>query len=176
MSIQLNLYQGEAQELIDFLTSETWPFHGASQLKEEEVIQNINNQVYVGDDRITFWISLNETKVGMIRVFDLEDETPLFDIRIKHLYRQQGIGQIAIRQMLDYVFSQYDHVLRVEGYTRIDNVGMRQLFRKCGFIKEAHHRQAWKSDSGVYYDTIGYGLLKQDFLSNSITPINWDDL
>jgi RimJ/RimL family protein N-acetyltransferase len=52
---------------------------------------------------------------------------------------------------------------------------MRRTFRSCGYVKEAHYRQAWPSLSGRVYDTIGYAILRTDWQAGTITPPDWND-
>ncbi|MCM4076910.1 hypothetical protein [Paractinoplanes hotanensis] len=47
------------------------------------------------------------------------------------------------------------------------------MFRACGFVKEAHYREAWPGSDGRLHDTIGYGILRRDWLSGSVTPVDW---
>ncbi|BCN29827.1 GNAT family N-acetyltransferase [Anaeromicropila herbilytica] len=59
---------------------------------------------------------------------------------------------------------------RIEANTREDNYGMRCVFHKSGFVKEAHYRKAWKG-----YDSIGYAIIREDWKNGVITPVNWND-
>ena len=52
---------------------------------------------------------------------------------------------------------------------------MRCVFHKCGFVKEAQHRKAWKDKSGNQYDAIGYGITKEDWQNGTTTPVAWND-
>ena len=49
----------------------------------ERIRATYENHYYTGDDCKTFWVILNQnTKVGMVRLYDLQDGTPLFDTRV----------------------------------------------------------------------------------------------
>jgi hypothetical protein len=52
---------------------------------------------------------------------------------------------------------------------------MRAVLRANRFAKEAHYRQAWPGTDSVIHDAIGYAILRRDWLSGTVTPINWDD-
>ncbi|UYQ78362.1 hypothetical protein OF385_04205 [Glutamicibacter sp. JL.03c] len=39
--------------------------------------------------------------------------------------------------------------VRFEGQTRVDKIGMRKVFLKAGFLKEAHYRMSWPADDGT---------------------------
>ena len=79
-----------------------------------------------------------------------------------------------MRWLAEYVFTTLPEKTRLDGETRRDNVAMRNLFRKCGFVKEAHYRKAWPDQHGNAYDSVGYGLLKEDWERNKVTPVDWD--
>ncbi len=135
-----------------------------------------DNGRYYGNEVRSFWI-MNETerRIGLIRLFDLSDPTPMFDLRIKTSHRGRGIGAEALRWLTDFVFETMPDKIRIEGYTRRDNRAMRRVFRKCGYVKEAHHRKSWPSESGIYYDSVGYGITRYDWKNNITTPVEWND-
>ena len=165
----------EMELLIDFLTSDTWPFHVFENPKPEKIRENFNKGLYSDDDNCTFWIlSDGDERIGMIRLFDLTMHSPMFDLRIKSDYRRKGLGEKALRWLAEYVFTTLPEKTRLGGETRRDNVAMRNLFRKCGFVKEAHYRKAWPDQHGNAYDSVGYGLLKEDWERNKVTPVDWD--
>lgn len=117
--------------------------------------------------------------VGVIRLFDLgsgpdDDETPLFDIKIKEEFRGKGIGKQALGWLTDFVFSNYLNKTRFEATTRIDNIAMRRVFENCGFVKEAQYRQAWPDAEGNRYDCTGYAILRSDWLNKTKTPVNFE--
>lgn len=164
--------------LVDFLTSETWPYHSNPQPTPEEIQEAFEKGVYNNSTSCkTFWIVLdNDKRIGLIRLFDLQDSTPLFDIRILSVYRGKGIGERAINWLTNYIFTTWPDKHRIEGYTRQDNLTMRRIFQKCGYVKEACHRKAWPLPNGNYLDAVGYGILREDWKQKKITPVNWDDL
>ena len=52
---------------------------------------------------------------------------------------------------------------------------MRRIFRACGFVKEGHYRKDWPGPSGAFYDTVKYGILREDWETAKTTPVNWND-
>ncbi len=52
---------------------------------------------------------------------------------------------------------------------------MRRTFVTCGYVKEAHYRQAWPSPGGTVYDAVGYAILRTDWQAGTTTPPDWDD-
>lgn len=165
MNLTFQKFQNsEAEELIDFLVSQSWPFHEQKSITKEQVQKNLEKGFYSSPEVETFWI-LNEEnqKIGFIRVFDLDDGTPLFDLRIKEEYQGKGIGTQSLHFLCQHILNTYPHVRRIEGYTREDNMGMRKVFEKCGFLQEAQHRSSWPGENNDWYDSIGYGLLRSEY-------------
>ncbi|GAA0315787.1 hypothetical protein GCM10010302_63590 [Streptomyces polychromogenes] len=160
-----------ARQLAEFLCGDTWPFHGSEVVGEEQA------RGWVGDgagDRV-FWITLAGERAGLVRLMDLGDPTPLFDLRIRTEYRGRGLGGAALVWLTGYVFTQFPDVRRIEGTTRRDNAAMRRVFRRAGYVKEAHYRDAWPAAGGRVHDAVGYGVLRRDWLSGTTTAPDWDD-
>jgi len=167
----------EQEQLIHFMTTNTWPFDGESHPGREIVEKAIEEGGYESDEVKTFWME-NEigNKVGIIRIYDLRDEIPLFDLRIANQSRGHGYGSKALRLVADYVFKLPERKIRLEGHTRQDNLAMRKTFERAGFVKEAHLRNAWFSPKeNMYYDAVTYGITREDFLGGKTTPVVWED-
>lgn len=170
----------EKERLIEFLASGFWPFHSTPKISAEKLEEQFNKGYFNGVGHRTFLIRNNDSMlIGVIRLFDLgsgpdDDETPLFDIKIKEEFRCKGIGKQALGWLTDFVFSNYLNKLRFEATTRIDNTAMRRVFENCGFVKEAHYRQAWPDAEGNRYDCTGYAILRSDWLNKTKTPVNFE--
>lgn len=176
MNVSFKEFKDEVDTLVEFLISDTWEFYGTPNLKPERIRENYKNNYYNGEDCKTFWIILNDNeKVGMLRMYDLQDRTSLFDIRINSKYKNMGIGTIAVKWLTDYVFSNYADMDRIEGNTRQDNYGMRCVLHKCGYVKEAHYRNGWPCSDGKIYDAMGYSIIKEDWKEKKVTNFTWDD-
>ncbi len=162
------------QEMLDdlvlFLTKETWPFHGDEKPTEESVVEKFKDGVYTADGTKTFWIILDDNKIGLMRLFDLEDPTCLFDLRLKAAYRGKGLGTESVNWLTNYVFTNYPEINRIEGHTRQDNFAMRKTFYHCGYVKEAYHRKAWPQN-GREYDSVGYAIIRDDWKNKTTTLI-----
>ncbi|WP_218952288.1 GNAT family N-acetyltransferase [Amycolatopsis anabasis] len=165
----------EAEPLADFLAGEVWPFHSAPVVDKRAVARWVADGYYDGGSARTFWIVADGTRAGVVRMFDLDDGTPLFDLRIGAAWRGRGIGTHAVGWLTRYLFTEFPAVNRIEGTTRRDNRGMRRVFRRCGYAKEAHYRQAWPGGDGTLHDTVGYAILRSDWLSGTVTPPDFYD-
>lgn len=167
----------EQEQLIEFMTTNSWPFHGQEHPVRALIEKTIEEGGYKSDQVRTFWIENDEgEQVGLVKIFDLQDDIPLFDLRIAEPYRGKGYGPKALKLVADFVFSLPEKKIRLEGNTRHDNFAMRKAFERTGFAKEAHIRQAWFSPKeNRYYDAVTYGLTREDWQGGVTTPVHWDD-
>lgn len=166
----------DADLLAEFLSTEDWPYHGSGAPGAAEVREQAVAGQYDNDRTRAFWIITGTSAVaGLVRLLDLGDDTPLFDLRIRAAYRGAGLGTHALHWLTDYLFTEFPGFRRIEGTTRQDNQAMRRTFRKCGWVKEAHYRQAWPASDGTIYDAVGYAILRTDWQSGTVTTPEWDD-
>lgn len=161
--------------LLDFLSRETWPYHGQPQVDAAVLAAKLQAPDFLSPDLRYFWIMAADERVGLIKLFDLEDiadqGSPLFDLRIRAQWRGQGLGLQAVRWLTAYLFETWPTLQRIEGTTREDNWAMRRLFLRCGYAKEGHLRKAWDQQHAA----ILYGILREDWESGKITPVPWHD-
>jgi RimJ/RimL family protein N-acetyltransferase len=175
MDIRFKEYKEcEIDALVEFLTSDTWRYYGTPNPNPDRIREMNNDHYYLSEEAKTIWIILDDIKIGIIRAYELQDSTPVLEIRIHSNYKGKGIGTVAINWITDYIFNTFSHIDRIEGDTRQDNYGMRCVFHKCGYIKEAHHRKAWPCDEGIF-DSIGYAITKDDWANKKVTPFEWND-
>lgn len=168
--------QSEAPLLAKWLASDTWPFHGRSSQTEEDYSEKIAGGAIAGESEQVFWIHAPDARrAGLLRLLDLADPTPVIDLRIRSQLRRRGIGRASVQWLTQHVFETMPDKIRIEGHTREDNVGMRKVFRACGYAKEAHHRNAWPSEDGTLHASIGYGITREDWVSGVVTPVPWND-
>lgn len=170
MFTKFDAADGEA--LADFLARERWPFHAIEIVERADVLKRVA-EGYYGDE--TYWVEVDGERVGIVRLFDLEDETPMFDLRISERHRGKGLGRAAVTWLTDRLFGEFAHVERIEGTTRQDNVAMRRVFRRCGYVKEAHYRKAWPDASGHKHDSVGYAILRRDWQTGETTVPDFHD-
>lgn len=152
----------EAGTIVAFLVGSEWPFHGAARLSvaEAEAIK-----ISAGGTR-SFWIRNEGSVVGLVRLLDLDDVddgSPLFDLRIASGHRGQGFGTEAVNWLSDYLFVEYPVLHRIEATTRSDNAGMIAVLNRCGYRHEGLLREAWKSRDGSRHDTMVFGLLRGEW-------------
>lgn len=175
--VPLSLPQ-DRDELAAWLSAESWPFHVNRQLTPEQVGKRIDAGGFSGPDSRCFWM-MGESgdRLGFLHLFDLEDVddgSPMFDLKIKAAHRGKGLGKAALRWLTAYLFETYPTLNRVEGNTRIDNVAMRRTFLACGYAKEGHFRDGWPTEDGGRVDTVHYGILRKDWETGKTSPVDWE--
>ena len=163
----------DLEGLISFFFGEPWPFH-AGGMTEASVRAQWADGSYADASSPAFWIIDGDERIGLIRIMDLGDDTPMFDLRVKATHRGRGVGTRAVSWLTEYVFAHNPGANRVEATTRQDNRAMRAVLRHCGYVKEAHYRRAWAAGDGLL-DAVGYAILRDDAASGITTPVAWDD-
>lgn len=149
--------------VVDWIASDTWPYHLNVRPSRAEVASWIAAGSFVGDGVASFWVQLAGERVGILRLFDLDDLTPLFDLRIGSDHRGEGLGTATLRFGTQHVFDTRPNAQRFGGYTRHDNHAMRAVFENLGFTHEARHREAWRTAEGDFVDSVGYAVLRREW-------------
>lgn len=164
-------------ELAAWLASDTWPNFTNSKPSYDVAIGWVERGVFHGDGRKTFWIVRDRHhKVGLIQLYDLNDSTAMFDLRINTQYRGMGIGRQAVAFLTSYVFTTFRRVTRIEANTRVDNVAMQKVLLASGYVKEAHYRAGWhyEDDPSRWIDAVAYAILRYDWMHNLTSPVPWE--
>jgi RimJ/RimL family protein N-acetyltransferase len=99
----------------------------------------------------------------------------MVDLRVRAADRGRGVGGRAPAWLTGHVFTAFPGATRIEATTRQDNSAMRRVFRRCGWVKEAHYRDAWPGSGGAVHDAVGYAILRRDWESGTVTVPEWDD-
>lgn len=163
-------------DLVGFLTRNTFPFHVQERRTPSAARELIALGSFRDSENDTFWLLADGTiRVGIVRLEDLKDPTPLFDLRLDEAHRGRGLGVEALNATTEHVFRTMTHVARFEGQTRADNIAMRKVFLRCGWVKEAHYRDAWPVDGGQPVASVAYAMLRRDWETGESTPVEWED-
>jgi RimJ/RimL family protein N-acetyltransferase len=160
----------EADALASFLCASTWPYHVYPSPERAIVLPWIESGRFGNnDDARGFWGVAGTERVAFLAVQELEDPTPVFDLRIASPWRRRGIGRSALRFVAAWAFGE-GQKHRIEAHTRADNLAMRGLLRAEGWVQEAHHRCAWPDHEGAWHDAVTYALLRDDLCRGTRTP------
>lgn len=76
----------------------------------------------------------------------------------------KGLGYEALELWIDYLFEQDATLVRLDFRTWSGNEGMMRLAQKLGFREEARFRKA-RIVKDKYYDSIGLGVLREEWLA-----------
>ncbi|MGH1550467.1 GNAT family N-acetyltransferase [Leifsonia poae] len=162
--------------LVRFLSENVFPFHVIPRPTAEDANRAIEAGHYDGREHATLWArDPDGTIIGVVRLDDLDDDTPMVDLRLAEAQRGRGLGAKVLAAATDYVFSTMPITNRFEGQTREDNVAMRRTFLRCGWVKEAHYRDGWPIEGQAPLASVAYSVLRRDWESGTSTPVNWDD-
>jgi len=188
----------ESDSLASWLSSDTWPFFLENKPSRDEVLKRIEVEgAFFGVGELNFWIldagpssgsgsvpqnapspALESEPVlqtiGLIELYQLDDLAPMFSVRFKTDFRGQGLGAQAVSWLTRYVFENHPDKRRIEAQTREDNVAMRKILNRCGYVKEAYYRFASPTEDGGRVASIAYGILREDWQSGTTTPVKWE--
>lgn len=158
------IHASSLNDLEGWLAADPWPFHGEVHVTAESVRASAATGMFCGEAVTSLWFVRDDgVRVGMVRAFDLQDITPLLDLRIAMRFRGQGLGTTMLQAITTFVFDQHPELHRLGGYTRDDNVAMCRVFTKAGYELEARHRRSWPIAGGGYADSLGYAILRDDW-------------
>ena len=157
----------DVEALVDLLTGEDWPFHAGGRPDRATLLDRVAGGYYDGPGARTFWVVDGGERVGLLRLADLDDGTPLFDLRLRAPARGRGLGGAAVRWLTGYLFTELPGTSRIEATTRDDNAAMRRVLERAGWTQEARYRKAWPVPGGPPRDSIGYAILREEWDSGS---------
>lgn len=153
--------RADADTVADFLTSSDWPFHAGGRQTHSQVLDRVRAGYFDADGTETFLVGDAREPVALIRIFDLHDDTAMFDVRVAEGERSRGVGTRVLAWATSHVFSTYASVSRVEATTRHDIAARRQVLRRCGYVKESQYRASWPDAHGDLVDAVGYAVLRR---------------
>lgn len=162
-------------DLVAFISGHEYPFHVRTHPSADDVRSRIADGDFDGPDHAAYWVVADGRRVGVATLDDLEDDAPLFDLRLATEARGRGLGLPTLHALTREVFTRFPAVNRFEGQTREDNVPMRRTFLRAGWVKEAHYRDGWPVTGGRPVASVAYAILRRDWESGETTPVPWDD-
>ncbi|MFZ3414641.1 GNAT family N-acetyltransferase [Arthrobacter sp. 3Tela_A] len=166
----------ESQAVVQFLTSNRFPFHVRPEHSAESARKLVDGGRFWSEESIGFWIQDGAERIGLVVLDDLEEDTPMFDLRLAEEFRGRRLGVPVLTALCALVFDRFPEIVRFEGQTREDNIAMRKTFLRSGFLKEAHYRQGWPTADGTRLASVAYAILRQDWVNQEITPFDWEDV
>ncbi|RUQ98185.1 GNAT family N-acetyltransferase [Labedella endophytica] len=161
--------------LVTFISSHEYPFHMSARPTADDVRSRIAAGSFDGPDNASYWVHVDGQQIGVATLQDLEDDAPLFDLRLATDARGRGFGELVLRSLTHEVFERFPVVNRFEGQTREDNIPMRRTFLRAGWVKEAHYRDGWPVAGADPVASVAYAILRRDWESGETTPVPWHD-
>lgn len=161
-------------ELVKFLTTNSFPYHRITAPSEELVHQLIVDGRFEADGVCTYWVFGDNRRLGLVILERLESECPTFDLRLVEEARGYGAGVPVLRALTGFVFTERAASHRFAGRTREDNVAMRKTFVRSGFLKEAHYREDWPLEDGRRIASVTYSVLRSDWEQGTVTGFEWE--
>lgn len=168
VSFEPVVWPDDADDVVAFLTANDWPFHGTPRLHRASAAE----VTVVDDDVASFWIRDAGRAVGLVRLLDLDDlddGSPVFDLRIAAPHRGRGLGRQAVDWLTAFLFSAHPRLHRIEATTRDDNAAMQAVFAACGYRQEGRFVEAWTNADGSRADALAYAILRREHLARSAT-------
>jgi RimJ/RimL family protein N-acetyltransferase len=76
--------------------------------------------------------------------------------------RGHGLGVSILKARTTEVFQRWPNANRFEGQACEDNIAMRKMFLRSGFLQEAHYRERWPVTGGQPLASVVYAILCPD--------------
>ncbi len=143
------------------------------KMTEDEVrlsIERINKRIEENNfppvrERMNICDLENDVFIGQVSSYWQSKETNWLSIGIviyDEAFWSRGIGAEALDLWCAYLFKNMPELARLDLRTWSGNKGMMKLAEKIGFKLEAVFRKA-RIVKGKYFDSIGYGILREEF-------------
>ncbi len=105
--------------------------------------------------------------IGQVSSYWVSQETLWLNIGIvlfDENFWGKGIGEVALKLWINTLFQIHQDIIRIGLTTWSGNSGMMKLSEKIGLKMEARIRKA-RIVNGEYFDSISYGILKEEWNS-----------
>lgn len=163
------------------------PIHDYHQLNGPYFKKSTKEEIDIDTQRISQMLRLGENDpipykrlivdeswhlLGEVNWYWKSEETNWLEIGIV-IYEEKnrgiGLGRKALSRWIDFLFDLKPEIVRIGLTTWSGNIGMIKLAQKLGMIQEACYRKA-RIVNGQYYDSVSYGILKEEWLEYAISP------
>jgi putative hydrolase of HD superfamily len=147
------------------------PYYGRDSEEElKKYIEELRNLLINGEKNVlrNKKIIANKTTdeiIGQVNWYWKSQETLWMEVGIvifNKNYWGKGIGYKALKMWIDEIFEEKPELIRLGLSTWSGNERMINLAEKLNLKKEAVYRKA-RIVEGIYYDSISYGILKEEW-------------
>ncbi len=147
-------------------------YAGPSREEIPEIIEDQRNAVEFADwptprHQLIIASQTDNQMVGQVSWYWISEEThwPALGIVIYDpQHWRKGIGYEAMGLWSDYLLETQPLFVRLDLRTWSGNAGMMRLAQKLGYREEARFRKA-RIVNGEYYDGMGYGVLREEWMA-----------
>ena len=92
MTVRLtSVVPGDAAALIDFLASNSFPFHVTTRHTRDSASDAVRSGRFFSDESRGYWIDDDAGRHGIVVLEDPQDDTPMFDLRLAEASRGYDI-------------------------------------------------------------------------------------
>jgi putative hydrolase of HD superfamily len=147
-------------------------YAGPSGEEITEIIQDRETAIEFADwpnprHQLIIANSTDNLMIGQVSWYWISEETnwPALGIVIYDpQHWRKGIGYEALGLWSDYLLEVQPLFVRLDLRTWSGNAGMMRLAQKLGYREEARFRKA-RIVNGEYYDGLGYGILREEWVA-----------
>lgn len=136
---------------------------------QERVVEIVSG--YTSQEFCYWGIELKDSGelIGAIDLFDFDNVTENCQVgySIGYEWWNQGYGTEALSAVLDFGFKDMN-VHKISAAHNIDNPASGKIMRKVGMQQEGIIRHMLRNAKNQYKDCVVYGILKEDYLKNTI--------
>ena len=144
--------QNKLTEISDRIRTNNW-----QTPRKRLVIANQDDDKFIGT--VSWYWQSEETNWKSIGIVIYDEK-----------YWGKGIGFESLKLWIDYLFEECQEIVRLDLRTWSGNKQMISLSKKLGFKEEARFRMA-RIVNGIYYDSIGMGLLREEWKNNQTNRV-----
>ena len=151
------------------------PYFGLpSADNQDNKVQFIRETLSRGEPHFSFELIVDQQSdeiMGEVSFYWKDERTKWLEIGIVIFDEKnwgKGIGGIALPVWINKIFDEKPELARIGLTTWSGNAGMMRLAEKSGLNMEACYRRAriWQ---GKYFDSVSYGILKEEWTANRAT-------
>lgn len=151
------LYELENEETMWEVSQTQIPY---SKYFISKYLENINRDVY-DVCQLRLVVMWEGTPVGLVDMYDYspKNKRACVGIAILPKYRGIGIGTIALRMFIQYLFKYID-LRQIYAEVLVDNLNSIRLFESVDF-KSIGIKKDWFYSNGTYKDAVFYQLIRK---------------
>lgn len=151
---------GDGTKLIDFLTSNTWPYHYHQHPTVSDVATAVAAGLFDDNDHRSWWINNDEgALIGVARI-DNSTRQGYCDLRLAEAWRGRGLGTLALQELTRSAFVSWRHLQAVNAHARADHIAMQRVFERSGWTRGNAEYRSRALTGGMVGELISYRMAR----------------